>query len=175
MIKAGLYTARIADYGIVFAQSSGEPRAMIKFSFKDAEGGQHAIMWGGSFKEGTARDITIATLLTCGLRNDDIESLADGPSSGMLDMNADISIKVELEPDQSGRERPVIKYVGEMGFRNQATKGDVAQKFAGMNLKGDLAAARAKLNKPAVQNFAPQQGQQQQAAPSKEHLDKVPF
>lgn len=152
-IKAGSYTAKIVAYGTK-KTLTGEGAIVIQFAF-EADGNNHSLSWQGSTKNTTAGkktplQITLETLETCGfdytaeniVKN--ISALANGTSSGMLDTDKEVSIKVEHEMGNDGSMYPRIKWVNKIGggaFKNMMSSGESAQVFAGIT--GDLMAFAA--------------------------------
>lgn len=131
-LKPGIYTARIADYGITKTKD-GLPQVKITFAI---DGDQ--ITWYGSFKE-RAQKYTLDSLLVCGLVGDDVSTLAIGPASAALDMSKDISL-VLAEQEYDGKTNLRVRWINEPGGQAAQTmnSGEAAQIFEGLNLKAAL-------------------------------------
>lgn len=137
MIVPGKYLAKIADYSII-ENDSGELVVVIRFEF---DGGKNWA-WTGGFGSDKARERTLKTLMTCGLKSDELDLLCDGPSSGALDTESEVEIVLE-ESEYNGKKRLQISYVNPVGGRSfgaAITKDKARPKLGGMNLKGELAA-----------------------------------
>lgn len=135
-IIPGKYKAKISDYGIS-ENKSGMPIVNVRFQF-----GDHSLNWIGSLNEGKARQITVENLMKMGLVDGDkMADMADGPSSGVLNM--DKELEIDVQPDTyEGKTTMRIKWINEMGFRNSMTKEDFKAKLAAMNMKGSFALAK---------------------------------
>ncbi len=137
---AGVHTARITDYGITLNKDK-IPSAIVMLDFHIGDL-KHSLTWFGSFKplqpgkEKSAADITCETLVKMGLTVDPV-NLADGPRSGVLNMDQDYEMKVFLDSYQ-GKENWRIKWIsipGEGGI-DRIAKGEAVNVFQGMNLGG---------------------------------------
>lgn len=109
----GYYEAKIINYGIKKTKK-GDPAPVIIFNAETEEGKQH-VFWSGSLNDGKARDITLKTLAICGFRNvSAFPYLAEGPSSGLLNMEKEVQITVEHESveevDKKTGEKIIRKY-----------------------------------------------------------------
>jgi len=138
MIQPGTFDAKLVDYGMNVAKS-GTLMILMKFELQDEQNSK--IVWQGHLKQGSAHDITLKSLLVCGLKTNDLEAVAEGPISGVLDMDKTVSIVVEMEAGEDGKSYPRVKWINEVGgagFKSQITKSDAIQKMNGMNLKGEL-------------------------------------
>lgn len=136
MIEPGKYQAKIVDYSVI-ENDAGEPVVIIRFKF-----GENQWAWTGGFGSDKARERTLKTLMTCGLKSDDLELLADGPASNLLDTETELEIVLE-ESEYNGKKRLQISYVNAPGgrsFGEAMTKQNARAKFGGMNVKGSLAA-----------------------------------
>lgn len=151
-IEAGNYQAKIVDYGIG-ATKSGDPQVMVLFEFSDAEGQRHELTWFGTLKEGKGQEITLKALLTCGMVGNEVENLAEGVLSNVLDVDTPVQIVVEREAgrDQSGsptaQTYPRIKWINRLGgtaFANKLTKHDAKFKMSALNLKAAVMDMRQK-------------------------------
>lgn len=143
VVSPGKYTAKIKDYGLGTTQN-GDPKAMILFTFKDQNGQDRELTWTGSLKEGRAREITIDALLVCGLKGDELSTLASGVEGSALSADQEVQIDVMTE-EYEGKAYSKIKWVNRLGgaaFREKMNHGMAVQKMAGLNLKADVAARR---------------------------------
>lgn len=139
-VQAGKYTAKILDYGIGITKA-GDPTVVVRFGFGQGQ----SLIWNGSLKEGKAQEITIKALLTLGLSNEDnLEALADGIDSNLLDINREVEI--DVQPDTyEGKTRMRIAWINPLGgstFRNAMSKNEFKIKLGGMNLKAAVKAAK---------------------------------
>jgi len=157
-IRSGKFTARVVDYGVKESKA-GLPLANVRFAWKDGDQ-SNQYNWTGSFNEGKAREITFAALSACSVMIQEpgnlnnlvpkfsvvgVDALADGLSSDLLDTTKDVQIDVQMELGTDGKEYAKIAWVNPLGggkFQNAMSRDDVKVKFAGMNLKADLLAAR---------------------------------
>lgn len=141
MINPGKYTGRVKDYALGVTQK-GDPKVMIIFTFKDEHGSQQELTWTGFLSE-KAKNITIDTLLNCGMKGEDIGALVAGVECGVLDTSIDVTLVIENEEYQ-GKTFPRIKWVNRPGgaaFKDKLTSADV-KKMPGLNLKADVLARR---------------------------------
>lgn len=137
MITAGKHKAKVYDYGLV-ENDKGEPVVMIRFKFESGD----TWYWTGTLGSENAMKRTLSTLITCGLKSDDLEGLAEGLESNMLDIDTEVECVLE-ESEYEGKTRLQIKYVNPIGgrkFGEAMDKQKAKTKFGGMNVKGQLAA-----------------------------------
>lgn len=142
-IQAGIYEANISEYGIG-PTKSGDPQVMILFNYNDLEGTPHEITWFGSLKEGKAQEITMRTILYCGFNGSDPADLAEGVSSGLLDVATPVKITIE-ESEYQGKKSMKVAWVNRMGSQSmekRISKSEAKIKLGALNLKGALAAMR---------------------------------
>jgi hypothetical protein len=157
-IKAGSYNARIVAYATKKTMA-GEGAVVIQFAF-EADGENHSITWQGGIKnhsvgKTTQLEITLKTLEVCGFdfthpqAKNNLNNLALGVSSGVLDTDTEVSISVELKPNNTdGKIFANVKYVNRIGgaaFKNKMTQAETAVAFAG--IAGDVMAFAAKTPK----------------------------
>jgi hypothetical protein len=110
-IPDGRHLANVINYGIRDT-SSGDPQVSVRF--KLIQDGSE-ITWFGSLKEGKAQEITFDTLQrVLGMQGDDLNALAGGSGSGILDEKKDVEIVVANEEWQ-GKIRTKVKWVNEIG------------------------------------------------------------
>lgn len=133
----GKHKAKVYDYGLV-ENDKGEPVVMIRFKFENNE----TWYWTGTLGSEAATKRTLSTLITCGLKTDELEGLTEGLESNMLDLETEVECVLE-ESEYEGKKRIQIKYVNPIGgrkFGEAMDKQKAKAKFGGMNLKGELAA-----------------------------------
>lgn len=93
----GFYTGKIAAYGIK-KTGGGLAAPTIKFVVD----GQ-AVFWQGSFKTDKSREIALKALMVCGLTDPHaLPRLAEGESSGLLDMTKDVNVTIIHEAAEQG-------------------------------------------------------------------------
>jgi hypothetical protein len=168
----GVFQGKIKDYG-TSETKSGNPQVFIKFGF-EAEGAAKELTWYGSFVGG-AKDITLKTLIYCGLQPQMFSQLVNfrnGVSSNMLDLNKVLNLDVQEEPKQDGSGmRTLIQWVNDPNSSPAVKKIDEAknaQFFGSMGLDGDLMRLAGELGVPTNnggqqnvnQNMNMNQGQQ---------------
>ena len=144
-IVPGKYLAQVVDYSIKSTQK-GDPEPIIRFKFIDKDGDAHQYNWRGTLKEGKGREITLASLVTCGFSGDDLSVLCDGVESGALNTEQQVNISVELEKGSDGKEYAKIAWINPLkasGFKGEMTRDEAKAKLASMNIGADLAAAKA--------------------------------
>lgn len=145
-IDAGKYEAKVKDYGFTETKA-GDPQVVVDFVFSDKSGATQELAWYGSLKSPKGREITLKALVTMGLKTNDIELLAGGVRSGVLNTESPVQIDVAYEVDQNGTRSkyPRIKWVNPIRSNSYAAKlgKDVVKvKLGGMNLKAELLAMR---------------------------------
>lgn len=131
MIKPGTYAGTIQSH-VISETKAGEPQAAITFSL-ESEGRPHTMTWFGSFKEGKAREITIKTLLICGLKGNN--------PAGPLEIGKQLSLVVEEEKGQDGKVRSRIRWINALGAVKNVIPKDMAISRLD-SLAGAVAAAR---------------------------------
>lgn len=139
LIAKGLYKAKVIGYALV-ETAKGLPSPAIKFELIVGEAKEH-LTWYGSLNEGTARNITGKALLVCGFSGTDISKMAEGPSSGVLDMAKEVLLDVDIETDTNGKKRNRVQWINELGgaaFQKAMTKATAVQKCAGLNFGADI-------------------------------------
>lgn len=132
----GTYRAKVSDYALT-ENDNGQLTLTIRFAFGNAGLGW---AWTGTFGSEKAKERTLKTLMTLGLKSDDLERLADGPASGMLDLDLEVECVVE-QSEYEGKTRTQITYVNPVGgkmFGTAVSKDKARVQFGGMNLKGLL-------------------------------------
>jgi hypothetical protein len=139
-IKPGKYQARLKDYWIG-KTSAGLPQAELLFEF-DVDDELKELIWFGSFKE-KAKPHTIKALLHCGLKGNDLSTLADGLEGHALELGKEVMITVAKETDDKGNPRLRISWVNPLGggnFRDRMSRGEVIKSLS--LLKGEVLAIR---------------------------------
>lgn len=158
-MNEGQFIAKISNYGLQ-ETSKGNVLAVIQFEFLDEESKKQKLSWRGSFNGG-ALEITLKTLLICGLVGNDPTVIADGPTSGTLNQEKEFSITVKHEYGQDGKAYWKVAWVNEVGFSNLLNKAGAAAKLG--DLRGQVAALRKETGydkKPEIKQ---------------EKLEEVPF
>lgn len=153
--KPGIYEGKVVDYGIGTTKK-GDPMAMVRFEFYDAEGAVHNMNWYGTFKHPKAAEISCEALAVCGWTTNNPADLAKGTGSGVLNEEKTVSLTLKNE-EYNGEVKLKIAYInppGGGGFRDSMEHPDAVQAFAGLNLGGVAAAARNKHVKK-IPNMAP--------------------
>lgn len=158
-MNEGQFTARISNYGLQETKN-GNVMAVIQFEFEDSESKKQKLSWRGSFNGG-ALEWTLKTLLICGLFGNDPTVIADGPSSGALNMDKEFNITVKQEYGQDGKAYWKVTWVNEVGFSNLLNKAGAVAKL------GDLRAQVAALRKETGYDKKPEIKQ--------EKLEEIPF
>lgn len=133
MINPGIYKAKVVSHGIS-ETSKGDPQAYITFSYED-DGTNHSITWYGSFSE-KAVPFTVKTLLICGLKGNN--------PAGELEINKEVSITIENEVGQDGKERTKVKWVNALNAVRNVIPNDLA-KAKLSQLEGAVMLAKQKL------------------------------
>ena len=154
-IKAGVFQAKVVDYGVTKSKA-GDPMVAVRFQIFDTEGQSHNITWYGSFKSPKSQEISAEALAVCGMKTKNFAELTGGAGSGVLDENRIVSLTLANE-EWNGNVRLKVKYinpVGGSGFRDKMDKADAAKLFNGLNLSGVAATAQRKHIKEIV-NHAP--------------------
>ena len=148
----GVFQGTIKDYG-VSETKSGNPQVFVKFGFEH-EGAAKELTWYGSFVGG-AKDITLKTLIYCGLAPQmfsQLVNLRNGVASNMLDLNKVLNLDVQEEPKQDGSGmRTVIQWVNDPNSSPAIKKIDEAknaQYFGSMGFDGDLVRLAGELGIP---------------------------
>lgn len=135
MVEAGTYKATVFNHAISETKK-GEPQAVISFAFSDKNGPQK-ITYYGSFSE-KARQYTIKNLITCGLKGNN--------PAGELEIGKEVEIVIDIEVDESGKDRAKVKFINEPGMTRNVIPQDMAKAKLSA-LEGAVMAARASLPK----------------------------
>lgn len=140
-IKPGKYKANILDYGIKETKT-GAPQVCIAMNYLDSDQDVHEITWFGVLKGG-AEEITIETLLRCGMKGNDILALAGGAESDLLDAATTYTIAV-VEHEWEGKKSMRVQWISNSAgaLENKLSKQDATTKFGALNLKGAVAKMR---------------------------------
>lgn len=157
-ITPGKYRANLIGYQMGETKA-GAAQAELMFDWQDADGDRHELIWYGSFKGEKAIEITTRSLVTCGLRRDAKPwDIAQGAESHVLDMSTPVSIVVEFERSQSGKDYPRIKWINRLGgggFKQGMTPEAARAKLAALGLEGQVAAVRKDLGIQGPREFTP--------------------
>jgi hypothetical protein len=131
MIQPGTYKGTILSNAISETQA-GLPQSTITFSVV-SDGRPHTITWFGSFKEGKAREITIKSLITCGLKGNN--------PAGDVEIGKEVSLVIDNEVDENGKSRTKVKWINPLGaVRNVIPKSAALAKLS--ELEGAVMALR---------------------------------
>lgn len=136
MIRPGNYSATVASHAISETKS-GAPQAVVTFNVK-TDSGLQKLSWYGSFSE-KAIAITAKALLACGLKGNN--------PAGDLEIGKEVSLVIENEINQEGKEITKVKWVNKPG----AIKNVISPEIARMklsSLEGAIMQARAENNNP---------------------------
>lgn len=172
MSDPGVFEAKVVDYGVTKSKAD-KPMAMIRFIYSGEDGTDKFINWYGSFASEKSSEITCAALALCGWSTNNPADLAKGKGSGVLDETKTVSITLANE-EYNGKTNLKVKYINPVGgaaFRNQIGQADAVKMFAGLNIGGIAAKARAsqpKVEKKELKNFAP-------GADKKDDEEPLPF
>jgi len=125
----GKFQGKVKDYG-VSETNAGNPQVYVQVQFEH-EGAQKELTWYGSFVGG-AKEITLRSLLACGLKPQhfgQLVNLRNGATSGMLDLNKAIEIDVHEEPKYDDPTKMVtkVKWLNDPNFAPQIQKIDEAK------------------------------------------------
>lgn len=104
MIRPGTYEATVVNHAITTTQK-GDPQAQVQFSLEDS-GRPQMITWYGSFSD-KAAPYTIKALIACGLEGNN--------PAGPLKLGQKVSIVIENEIDEGGKERTKVRWVNPLG------------------------------------------------------------
>jgi len=139
----GKFLGKIKDYG-VSESTAGNPQVFISFEFEH-DGASKTMSWYGSFAGG-AKDITLKTLIYCGLMPqfyNQLVNLKNGIAANMLDLNKVLELDIQEEPSYKDPSKIVskINWVNDPNSAPQIKKIDEAknaQFFGTMGFDGDL-------------------------------------
>lgn len=150
-VTPGSYIGKVINYGVK-KTLKGDPAIVIVFGF-EFNGEAQQMTWQGGLNnqrvdgKKSQQDITFAALEVCGFDFKDknvvnnFNALADGASSGVLDTDVEVDLKIELEANNDGNMYPRIKWINRVGgglFKNLISKEEAVQSFAGFNILGDV-------------------------------------
>lgn len=141
MVSPGNYKAMVLSHAISETKA-GLPQAAVTFSF-EANGHPHTLTWYGSFSE-KALAHTIKALLVCGLKGNN--------PAGDLEVGREVSIVVEVDVDDQGKERNKIRWVNAVGTIRNAIPQDLAS-LKLSSLEAAVMSARQRLNIPSEDEF----------------------
>jgi hypothetical protein len=135
-IPNGKYVAKIIDY-TVNADEGKTPNIEVRFSFV-VDGSETEWSWYGYVTE-KAMKTTMRALVAMGLSTPDLDRLADGVESNILDHLTPVVIDVENETYE-GKTRSKIRWVNKMGGRSFERLAPTQAKAAVSPFKGFAAA-----------------------------------
>jgi len=136
MINPGTYKATVANHAISEAKS-GNLQAAVTFSL-EVNDAPVAITWYGSFSE-KALPHTLKALLVCGLKGNN--------PAGALEIGKEVSIVVEIEKGDDGKERNKVRWVNAPHSIRNVVPNDAAMARLSQ-LEGAVMQARQNLNIP---------------------------
>jgi hypothetical protein len=144
LVKSGRYKAKVVDHGITKTKA-GDPQATVRFELETSVG-YRELTWFGSFNGG-AVEHTVRALVNCGLKGSN--------PAGDLEIGKEVSIVVEIDKDQNGNDRNVIRWVnapgGVLNKMDKREAGALLERFSGV-----VMALKEKDGHPAVK-AAPQE------------------
>lgn len=143
LVKPGKYLARIVEHAITETKS-GEPQAVVKFGF-DVEETYRELNWFGSFKE-KALEHTLRALVNCGLKGNS--------PAGPLELGKEVSITVETDVNQDGKERNVVRWVNKIATLGKKVD-DMTAKAKLEKYSGAVMALKQREGAPQLKNHAP--------------------
>lgn len=159
---------KVSNYTITEAKN-GNAQAAITFDFQTDDGKSRTLTWYGSFAGG-AKNITLKSLAACGLVDGNlIPRLIEGPASGVLDMNREVSLDIQTETrfdETTGQEKTVekIQWVNDPSMAPSLKTMD-SQKWMQYsqvaNLASDFNSILNELNSEGRQSSAPSNPYQQ--------------
>lgn len=138
---------KIKDYGIQTIEKLNDaPKVQIQFD--------NGLWWEGFIYkvDGEVNQKTLKTLFTCGFRGTDLDAVARGPESGILDMNKEFDLQT-TEEQIGDKVITKVEWVNDPEFSKFNRKVD-AKKIGGAK----LGKALQDLNKdfgPKLKNHAP--------------------
>lgn len=133
-LEAGYYTGKIVAYGMKETQK-GDVAPTVGFLVKTPDGKVQKLFWQGTLTSDKAADIALKALIVCGLqRYEDLDALADGPDSGVLDMEKDIDLTVELNVTDDGKSYPRVSWINEAGGKKGGDQKMITREAASTRL-----------------------------------------
>ena len=142
----GTFPAKIHDYGILETKA-GDPKVWIDFIVTDYDKKSQRIRWSGGFYTPQGIEMTMKTLVLCGLSSSgNVPLMGQGLESRALDVNSAIDLVIELRPsyrDPSKMESE-IKYVNRAGVKTEPAL--MASKLAALNLASAFQKASTLVN-----------------------------
>jgi hypothetical protein len=141
LVPAGDHLAKVIDYAVTETQT-GKPMIVVRFSTDNGE-----VFWNGVLQEAPEgkRNFTVEALIVMGMNSiQQLEMLADGPDSNVLNMEEEFSIKVVHE-EYNGKIYAKAAFVNKAGggkFKNAMDRGALKTKLASLSgLRADFAQA----------------------------------
>ena len=153
LVNPGRYVAKVAKHAITETKG-GDPQAVVRFEFVDDQGHRRELTWFGSFKD-KAQPYTIKALINCGLQGNN--------PAGPLEIGKEVSIVVEIDKDNDGKDRNIVRWVNGL---NQIQNEIDPQKAASMleRFSGAVMAAKKEMG-VGLKNHAPQSAAKQDEMP----------
>lgn len=151
---------KISNYALQETKAGGV-MAVVQFEFLDDDGQRHKLSWRGSFTGG-ALEWTIKTLLICGLQGNDPTVMADGPSSGALNMDKDYSLTLKNEVGTDGKTYWKVAWVNPVGFSKSLDRASAVSRLG--DLRGQIASLRKETGYDKKQEVV-----------KEEKLEEIPF
>jgi hypothetical protein len=154
--------AKIKDYGIQTVEKLNDaPKVQIQFD--------NGLWWEGFIykTDGEINQKTLKTLFTCGFRGTDLEAVAKGPESGILNTHKDFDLQTV---DEHVGEKVITKveWVNDPDFSKFNRKVDT-KKIGGAKLGKALSALNDQYGK-TIKNHAPGA-----SAPTFDDKEDLPF
>jgi len=113
LIKKGQYAASIQDYGLI--ESYGKLKAVLEFSFKaefeDGTFDKKTLTWKGDLSNEKSAAFAIKTLLSIGMKTDDVRDLIKGKESQCIEIGKEVMITIAHFTAEDGKTYNVVKYV----------------------------------------------------------------
>lgn len=141
LVPAGDHLAKVVDYAVTETQT-GKPMVVVRFGTDSGE-----VFWNGVLQEAPEgkRNFTIEALIVMGMNSiQQLEMLADGPESSVLNMEEEFSIKV-VHKEYNGKTYAKAAFVNKAGggkFKNAMDRGSLKTKLSSLTgLRADFAQA----------------------------------
>lgn len=161
-VQAGKYTAKAVEGAWGKSKEKGTPMVAVRFAF-DNDGSQEHLWWTGYLTNTvcpsgkTVSENTFETLALLGY-NDEKALVNDDNGNPCFTCpehleDKEVSITVEVE-DYNGKPQHKIKWINALGGSIIAGM-PVAQVLGSLNLKAEMAAARARLGAPKPKSTTP--------------------
>jgi len=137
-MEPGKYNAKVVDY-FMSETRAGNPQVVLKFMMEDGNTIYHYM----SLSE-KAQPYTAKTLAVLGYEGQDVNLLADGPKTNILNLSKTVELVLDNE-EWNGKVNLKVKWVNELGGTNfkKLAKEEAAKKLIGVDLRGHLAELKA--------------------------------